>query len=167
MISQIELVTGIMGLLTKHDKKLQANPRQINSIVDAANKILEEFSKPDIQAEPCIGLSAWLKTDDTGLSALWMARVLYRSERPDLSIPDKGNHHPYDPDDFGRCYRFLRAVPGSKDKMFLVAGTSEEWSTLWGHWDELEKMYEEESPSGSCPKLRARMQELFKEVKGC
>lgn len=162
MISQMDLVNGIMGLITKADEKLVANPRQINAIIDAADKILEEFKKPDTQAAPNIGLTAWLKTDDTGQSALWIARVLYSSERPDLNIPDHGNHHPQDPSDFGRCYRFLRAVPGSRDRMPLVAGTSEQWDALWSHWDELEKLYEQESPTGSCPVLFDRMKQLFK-----
>jgi hypothetical protein len=172
MISQLDLIQGIMGVLVYDDKDLKVNSRQMNAIIDAANNILAELNKPSVLATPLMGLEAWMFSDDTGASSLWMAYTFYHDRTIDLmSSPKfrhdqyKGNQYPRDPDDFGRCYRFLRAIPTDDRKILSkMVDTSEEWALLVSHWDELEKLFEEESPSGSCPKLMARMNELYKRV---
>ncbi len=72
-------------------------------------------------------------------------------------------NYPHDPDDFGRCYRMLRAAPEFIPHVGTMAKSGKEWEALAKHWDELEKLYEQEYPTGKAPKLYARMKELLGE----
>lgn len=51
--------------------------------------------------------------------------------------------HPWDPDDFKRCYKLLNAVPEWKSVLFKAKSLSPEWSNLIDNWDKLTEMYEE------------------------
>ena len=96
---------------------------------------------------------AWLRGPDTGLSSKTIWRFMMGVKYGDR------DSYPYDPADFGRCYRLLKAFPEWRARigeMATVAG----WRLLVEHWDELERLYEEEFPSGRAPKLYARMREL-------
>lgn len=52
-------------------------------------------------------------------------------------------NHPYDPDDFSRCYKLLQTVPEWKDRVSELAILSEEWEGLAENWNKLTEMYEE------------------------
>ena len=49
---------------------------------------------------------------------------------------------PYDSDDFGRCYRLLKAVPEWRGRLSEVAAVLPKWAPLVERWDELEDLYE-------------------------
>ena len=51
-------------------------------------------------------------------------------------------NHPYDPDDFSRCYKLLEAVPEWKLELHKLKPLSKAWSNLVDNWDELTRMYE-------------------------
>lgn len=51
--------------------------------------------------------------------------------------------HPYDPDDFSRCYKLLQVVPEWKTQLQKVKHLSPAWSNLIDNWDRLTEMYEE------------------------
>lgn len=96
----------------------------------------------------------WWQGPDTGTSSKVLCQTL-----AGWGQRIQGQHVPRDPADFGRCYRLLRAIPGWRERigeMSAVPG----WGGLAAAWDELEALYEEELPSGSGPKLYARMREL-------
>lgn len=155
--SQIELVTGIMKLFGH----TQVEVRHINAITNAANTILAEFARPSVKAQPGMGLSRWLASDDTGMSSKYLAGILSDSYTPIFA-------YPHDPDDFGRCYRLLRAVPDLRAKMEeALPDCPQPWPMLWKHWDELEKLYEAAlapNPPIGCKCLYDRLQQLYKEV---
>lgn len=96
---------------------------------------------------------AWWRGPDTGRSSKTLCVKLSAvAAYTDVDAPS-------DPSDFGRCYRFLKAFPQYRPRvseMWDVPG----WAGLAAAWDELEKLYEEELPSGQAPKLWARMREL-------
>lgn len=96
---------------------------------------------------------AWMSGPDTGLSSMTLCRAL-------AGLPVNDPAFPYDPEDFGRCYRLLKAIPGWRSRigeMSRVPG----WENLAPSWDGLEKLYEEELPTGQAPKLYAEMQRLM------
>jgi len=115
--------------------------------------------------EGLAGLSleeAWLRGTDTGTSSRTIFSVLYGKP----SAADLESHgHPCDPDDFNRCYRLLKKIPGWRPRIGEMASVSPEWKALVENWEELERIYEEENTSKSAPKLWARMQDLIKGAK--
>ena len=50
--------------------------------------------------------------------------------------------HPYDPDDFGRCYKLLKIIPEWNGMLYLLRKVSSEWCYLVDNWEKLTKMYE-------------------------
>jgi hypothetical protein len=95
----------------------------------------------------------WMASCDTGTSSETIWSVM-------TGRPVKRTGIPWDPADFGRCYRLLKLFPAWRARMPEVAKKHAEWAGLVKEWDELTRLFEEESPSGTCPKLWVRMQEL-------
>lgn len=108
-------------------------------------------------------LLRWLKGYDTGVSSKTMAHAIFGAP-----LDRSGNDTPHDSDDFGRCVRFLDAVPGAREGLPKVAETYPEWAPLIREWDALEALYRNEVPTVSCPHtmLYARLQELRAEGDG-
>jgi hypothetical protein len=99
-------------------------------------------------------LAAWLAGPDTGLSSKALACRL-------SGIPYAERDHPWDPDDIGRCFRFLDRFPELKSHLYIMKDVSTVWERLVAHWDELRALWDEESPTGRCRKLYNRMKELI------
>lgn len=156
-ISQIDLVGGILKLLDKMGVK-ESHPHIMNAVIDGANEIIKQVERPVIAASEGMGLAKWLRSDDTGSSSLYMAHIL-------ADGPMDRHAFPWDPADFGRCYRFLRAVPEARKKLLLMRGTGAVWAAYVAHWDEMERLWEQESPTGKAPKLYALMQRLRESAK--
>lgn len=110
----------------------------------------------DIQLQA--DLLKWMLAGDTGVSSETIVRIAVGVK------PAKGDYFdaPYDPSDFGRCYRLLKQFPELKKKMHVVAKKCKAFAPLVAHWDELTALWEEESNNGTgrAPKLYARMKEL-------
>ena len=160
-IEQMRLVTEILNLLKGHGA-MTVQPRHINAVIDAANRICDEFGRPDRIAAPGSGLVAWACSDRVGMSSVFMARrlaPLAGLQFPGHRIPDEPAH-PYDPDDFGRCLGLLEAVPELREHVPKMAEHGKVWAAYVEHWDELETLYKEESIGENAPKLYARMKEL-------
>lgn len=103
-------------------------------------------------------LLKWALSGDTGISSETIVRIAIGLK------PAKGDYFdaPYDPSDFGRCYRLLKQFPELKEKLPEVAIKCKAFAPLVANWDELVSLWEEESAnkSGRAPKLYARMKEL-------
>lgn len=96
----------------------------------------------------------WILGPDTGLSSRTIWGVLVGAEaidRPDI---------PYDPSDFGRCYRLLEVIPEWRSRLSEVADRFPAWRMFIAQWEAMELLWKEESPSGNCPRLYALMQEI-------
>lgn len=115
----------------------------------------------------------WLATGSRGLSseALFsMTTGLDIRGGSSLHRFREGWRHPYDPDDFQRCERMLRAVPEARSN-FAAAKTTPEWTVLIDHWDELVALMQDELPGifdgqhGRAPRSYARMQELLDPIR--
>ena len=79
-------------------------------------------------------------------------------------LPVKDAGHPYDPDDFGRCYRLLQHFPAWRSRLGEVAAAypNTPWVDYVEHWSEMEVLWEEESQrrDGMARKLYALMQKI-------
>ncbi len=162
-LEQMSLVLAISREIERQAKQqkqpVYVNPRHFNACVAAANSIVAAYATDDKPATPAMGLQAWLRSDDTGTSSLTMAAVLFNAGKYASSQRDWC--HPWDPADFGRCHRFLEAVPEARARLPKMAEVSHEWKALVEHWDELTALYHEELPQKKAPKLYARMQALI------
>lgn len=104
---------------------------------------------------------AWLKGTDTGTSSRTIFSVL--SEYGQLAYIGWSSlgDPPLDPDDFGRCHRLLDRFPAWRARLGEVAAKYPAWAPLVENWPELERLYLEELPAKTAPKLYARMRELL------
>lgn len=152
-ISQIDLVFAITDFVT-NSGVTQILSRELNTIIRCATEIVNEFAKPEITVTPAMGLDAWMRCDNTGISSLFMAGVLGGFSRP--------LGYPHDPSDFGRCLGLLDAVPEFRARIGEMSQHGPQWSALVSAWDELETIYREELPSGVAFRCYERMCELLK-----
>ena len=160
-IEQMRLVAEILNLLKGHGVTT-VQPRHINAVIEAANRICDEFGRADQVAAPGSGLVAWACSDEVGMSSVFMARRLSAHAGlrfPGHRIKDEPAH-PYDPDDFGRCLGLLEAVPELRLHIAKMAEYGKVWAAYVEHWAEMEALYQEESPLGRAPKLAALMKRL-------
>lgn len=107
----------------------------------------------------------WLYGTDTGVSSKTIFAVLV--DQNALRNAVTMNPHfrpdvPHDPSDFGRCHRLLERFPAWRARLSEIAEAYPAWKLLVEHWDDLTALYLEELPTGRCPKLYDRMQELRK-----
>ncbi len=79
----------------------------------------------------------WISNGHVGMSSKTMWNCLMNSTKP---YPI---NHPYDPDDFSRCYKLLQAFPEWKTEIHKLKPLSKAWSNLVDNWDKLTEMYEQ------------------------
>jgi hypothetical protein len=139
LINQMELVSAIWKELARQHPGIQLIPRQMNTTIDAATKIVEEYGRPAVMATPNMGLVRWLASDDTGMSSRFMAVTMF-SDQPHSTE----YRYPLDADDFGRCYRMIKAVgEPTIEQWQKLAGTGPEWRRLVADWHVLAHLFEE------------------------
>lgn len=81
---------------------------------------------------------AWILGCDTGLSSKTIFSVM--TGKSDVGHGD----HPWDCDDFGRCYRLLKLFPEWKSRLGEVSARYPAWTGLVSAWDELTELFEAE-----------------------
>ena len=97
----------------------------------------------------------WLANDeDVGLSSKCMAFVI------GFDVIPKRKSYPLDPSDLSRCVKLLERVPKMRDHIYNMKEISPIWAKLVEHWDELERLLNEEKGSGRCPKTYQLMKKL-------
>ena len=126
--NQIAIISAIAKELDRQSPGLPADGR-MNVIIKAANDICAEYSREIVMTSSGMGLTAWLGSDDTGLSSKFMASVLSGGQ---FTAP---NNYPRDPDDFGRCMRLIEAVPEFKGFIHLMCEHGHEWSAVADNWE--------------------------------
>lgn len=101
----------------------------------------------------------WIVGDDTGTSSKAIWAVMMGANTADL-IRDMCV--PWDPSDFGRCYRLLKLFPGWRDRLHEVAAAIPAWGPMVQNWDELTRLYELElsEKTGEAPRTYALMKSI-------
>lgn len=157
-LSQMDIVTAILREIGEQVPDAGVLPRQLNAIISAADNIVREFARGEIVSEPGQGIAAWRKTDQVGASSGFMAAILGGSGPRDYA-------YPRDPDDFGRCLTLLEAAPSLRENLKDMANEGPEWAALIPQWDQLERLWREESPSGECPQMYKLMTSLLRSAR--
>jgi hypothetical protein len=101
---------------------------------------------------PEIARESWLRSRDTGVSALTIWSVMTGQPSPAdcYSVP-------WDVSDFGRCQRLLRLFPEWVPRMPEVAAKYPDWLPLVEGWPDLMALFEEDEPRGRSERLFARL----------
>jgi hypothetical protein len=133
-INQMDLINAVVKELGRQGFKSLIF-RQTNAIIASVNKIIEECERLPVMSHAGMGLSAWLKSDDTGMSSEYMASVFGGFQRR--------YYHPMDLDDFGRCSRLLTAVPEFREKLEMMRDKSKQWAALLDVWTQVEDLMRE------------------------
>jgi hypothetical protein len=120
----------------------------------------EEGAMPTCFDTDATDIMTWIRGHDIGISSetIWE----YMTGLPLYTL--HGRSVPLDPDDFGRCYRLLKLAPAWVERLPELAARYPEWGPMVREWARMTALYEEEAPSGRCPKLYALMDELLKEA---
>ena len=97
----------------------------------------------------------WALSDDVGISSKTMLAIHCGVTIEDLDAP-------YDPSDFGRCYRLVQHIPEIKNSFSAIAAAVPDFAKIIEHWDELCSLYDIEikNKDGRAPKLYKRIKEL-------
>ncbi len=102
----------------------------------------------------------WLATGDRGQSSNTLFGVM-------TGIPlwgRWGKDHPWDPDDFVRCEKLLRAVPEFRPRLQEMAAVSPVWARLVENWQHIVSLIEAEA-SGAFDGHRGTAPEAYKLMK--
>lgn len=147
-LNQISLVTAIMNECSSQIPGLPAEPRLMNCVIAAANTICAEFAKPIVKASTGMGLTAWLASDDVGMSSKFMASVLSGQFQAEFAIP-------YDQEDLGRCLRMIQAVPELTPRIGEMRKHGPMWAAVADKWDRWTAMLNEEQYTALHEEMRA------------
>lgn len=162
-LERLKLVTGIMQILVEHEIT-EVEPRHINAIIDAAQRICDEFWRESNPSKPGEGLASWIASDDVGASSLFMARRL--APLADLQCPphriEDRRAVPQDVDDFGRCVRLLESVPELRPHLSEMRIHGREWELLVLYWDALADALCRDAGGKTAPALFRRIMEAAK-----
>lgn len=105
----------------------------------------------------------WFHGTDTGVSSATIFSVLASQDFVRDAVKAQCRFSPdvpHDSDDFGRCHRLLERFPAWRERLPEVAEAHQAWKPFIEQWPELTALYLEEFPTGRCPKLYDRIQEL-------
>lgn len=150
-LSQMTLVASILDAVSKQGLT-HLKPRHVNAIIKAADIIVEECSRPEKLVDKPMSLADWLKSDDTGLSSLFMAYMMYDGPRADY-------HFPRDADDFSRCCKLVEFVIPARKTVTTsdwqrLSASGKEWGKLVDNWAELCSLYITENDIKLTDKIR-------------
>lgn len=104
----------------------------------------------------------WITTGEVGISSKTMWAALTGA----VEGGRKGGFGrysfdvPHDPDDFRRCLSFVNYCEVTPDSLQKVKEVFPWWGPQIDNWPRLVELWNEESPSGRCPKLYDLLQEL-------
>lgn len=141
LLTQPGLVSAILQSLERFGIE-QVSHRQVNAVIAGANVIYDALSRDDVAAVENMGLTAWLASDDTGLSSRYLATAISGRECREFHHRQHV-HHPWDADDFGRCYRMLKACPEYAGNLCRLAEPAHgrAWNGLYAAWAELTDLW--------------------------
>ena len=96
----------------------------------------------------------WLANGETGLSSKTMAFVI------GFGVVPKKVNYPRDPSDLRRCMQLLSVAPKMRHCLDKIAEIHPVWAEIVKHWDELERLYNEETGKVKMPKTYELLKRL-------
>jgi hypothetical protein len=102
-------------------------------------------------------LSEWIVNGRVGISSQTMWAVLQGIEY----IGDK----PYDPDDFSRCYKFVKLCNITEQDLQKISKTIPYWKPYIDNWQKLTEMYEQNDRENWVNSKKIGMYEFMQELR--
>ena len=111
---------------------------KLKAFSELHNDCEKTWTEPEVNQEESAREKAvwWIANGHVGMSSKTMWNHFMGNK--DFKI-----NHPYDPDDFSRCYKLLETVPEWKKRVPELATLSPVWKNLSENWDQLTEMYEQ------------------------
>jgi hypothetical protein len=119
-----------------------SGPNSLSAKIDAFNALHGNcpptWKEPEVEQSQSEKEKAmfWIANGEHGSSSMTMWNCLMGNKGFPIN-------HPYDPDDFKRCYKLLKIVPEWRTQLDKMKPLSEAWKNLVENWDKLEAMYEQ------------------------
>jgi hypothetical protein len=139
---------------------LGSKPQRVDVALAAMRAFVKCHShcKPGQHQEPAFNRSNWPTSRDTGTSSatIWHVFTGQRLYGNDFDVP-------YDPDDFGRCYRLLKLCPEWEAQLEDVAERFPKWKRFVIKWPKLKELYEEALKTGDGNRMYEFMWKLRQE----
>ncbi len=162
-VCDVELVTDAPVAVAVASMKAARCPRCGGKKLGMGGEIAE--GKPSLD---CTGMDErarwwWSRGGDRGLSS----ETIWRVMRGWNLGEGRGGvllGYPHDPDDFSRCRKLLDLIPEWRARIAMVAERLPWFRPFTDRWDEMDRLWDEESPGGACPKLYALMEIAGKEA---
>ncbi len=130
---------GEIGHCTRCGEGLSVNLPQrmevIIAVMAAFAKAHSSCVEGDYHPKPPMTPEEWAVSRDTGTSSKTIYSAITGRKIDRIGIP-------YDPDDFGRCYRLLKLFPAWRKELDKVAVLCPRWKPFVEAWDELTALYE-------------------------
>jgi hypothetical protein len=102
-------------------------------------------------------LNEWIVNGRVGISSKTMWAVLQGIEY----TGDK----PYDPDDFSRCYKFVKQCNIADQDLQKISRTLPYWKPYIDNWQKLTEMYEQNDRENWVNSKKIRMYEFMQELR--
>lgn len=147
----------LVGKAGKFHPGLAAKYKAVFALVRNVRDLDKWIAEIDRENRGLPPMAAWLNGVDRGRSSNTIAHVLWPLTD---ALGGEAPGVPHDPGDFGRCVRLLDAVPELRTRLPQLGRTLPEWAPFVNAWAELEALYREEAPTGTCPRLFARLHAL-------
>lgn len=98
------------------------------------------WKEPEANLEETVNQRAlwWIANGEVGNSSKTIWNRFMSGDNKPYPV-----NHPYDPDDFSRCYKLLKAIPEWRQQLDRMKPLSSAWSNLVDNWDKLTDMYEQ------------------------
>lgn len=124
--------------LIKYPIAIDEMSKKIKAFDDLHKDCKQTYIEPKVEQSKDIKEKAmwWISNGEVGMSSKTIWNCLIGNKNFPIN-------HPYDPDDFSRCYKLLQIVPEWKNELYKLKELSTQWSNLVDNWDKLTKMYEQ------------------------
>lgn len=101
----------------------------------------------------------WIEKGEHGISSKTMFSVLGKFSPRMLLRNEYG--HPFDPDDFRRCWLLLQAIPEFNSELSLMKDVSPSWKALVDNWNKLTDLLIEGMKINNGEKMMDFMQSIL------
>jgi|TARA_B110000211_G_scaffold207660_1_gene243635 hypothetical protein len=134
-IRQMELVTAISNELSRQVPDLPFDVGVYNTIITAANLVIDECKRERVLANKPMTPTEWLASDDVGMSSRYLLSLL-----TDEALFKAEYAVPHDADDLGRCIRMVE-VCHLQESLQKLEKQECKWKEIGERWWDLVELY--------------------------